>query len=150
VKYTIIDRKQRNHSCRYLSYQMGEKSFRLPMIKVRLEAKEKVSTTALIDSGATTSFLPYDLAIEILGLAVEKEDVEVIGAGSKFFCDIVKLPKLTVFKGVNPLCEFTDGLFHVPKPPTEIPYAVLGRDTIFQIYQIVFREPDERFILRKL
>ncbi len=70
------------------------------------------------------------------------------GAGGVFYCDVVKTNSLTLMKGVTPIHEYDERLMYIPKEPVELPYAVLGRDTIFRTFEITFRELDERFILR--
>ena len=123
---------------------------RLPLLKIELEhEKKRMSTVALLDSGATATFLPYEIAYDILELAVEKEDVEVVGAGATFPNFLSRINKMTLKKGVNGICELEDVMVHVPKPPAEIPYAVLGRDTIFQLFDVTFRERDEKFLLKR-
>lgn len=47
---------------------------RLPLIRVDLmNGGEAVSSVALIDSGATASFIPYEIAVDILGLRLLKD-----------------------------------------------------------------------------
>lgn len=56
---------------------------------------------------------------------------------------------ITIRKGVEDICRMEDVLVHVPKPPAEIPYCVLGRDTVFRLFEITFRENEGKFLLRR-
>ena len=101
-----------------------------------------------MDSGSTSSFLPREIAVDILDLPVTHRDSPVDGAGGTFMCDIVKAKSLEIMKGLHPIHEYRDRLLYVPRPPVELPYGILGRDTIFRDFEITFRELDQRFILR--
>ena len=116
------------------------------MVHLRV-AYEGVSfrTIALIDSGATCTFLPKDIA-DILDLPHE-ESQEVIGAGGVFMAYKSKVD-LAVIKGKSPIIEFPNCPVLVPEMTDGIPYAILGRDTIFQKVQITFKEKDEKMILK--
>ena len=150
MDYHYLGRK-RKHLCKYLSYQKPDgNSLRLPLLKIEIQHEEKrMSTVALLDSGATATFLPHDIAFGILNLPIEKDDVEVVGAGSTFPNFLTKVEKITLKKGVNGICELLDVMIHVPKPPAGIPYAVLGRDTIFSLFDITFREREGKFLLKR-
>ena len=75
----------------------------------------EVSTTALIDSGATASFLPREIAIDILNLPITHRDLPVEGAGGMFMCDVVRAKQISVMKGVNSIHEYDDRFMHIPK-----------------------------------
>lgn len=150
MNYRYLGRTKKT-LCKYLSYQNKNGNWlKLPLIKIVIKHKEKkISTVALIDSGATATFLPYEIAVDILELPTVKDDVEVTGAGSTFPNILMNVEKITLKKGVNGICELENVLVHVPKPPAEIPYAVLGRDTVFQLFEITFRENEGRFLLKR-
>ena len=116
------------------------------MVHLRV-SKEDLSlrTMALVDSGATCSFLPQDLA-EALDLPV-METQTVVGGGGKFKAYQTRAD-LSVLKGYSPILEFSDCPVMVPTTKAGLPYAVLGRDTVFQSVQITFRERDQKTILK--
>lgn len=60
-----------------------------------------------------------------------------------------RLKKITLIKGVTEIAELINCHVHIPKPPIDLPYAIFGRDTIFQEFQITFREYEQRFLLRR-
>ena len=150
-------RRRASYNCRYLSYEVPPKdpadepkSIRLPLLKIQVYSEiGGIATTALIDSGATVSFLPREIAKDILALPTVKDSVDVQGAGSTFPCEIVMAKQVVLMKGVGRIRYYEDVRMHVPKAPVELPYAILGRDTVFQDFEITFREWDKRFKLER-
>lgn len=105
------------------------------------------STLALVDSGATDCFLPTDFA-EILGLQINPADAHPsVGAGGGFQ-SVVFNTTIEVLKGGHCFATFTDWPVHVPLNKDAIPYAILGRDSIFMKFDVTFRERIQRTILR--
>jgi hypothetical protein len=102
---------------------------------------ETISTTALLDSGATLSFIPYEIA-EILDVIPQEQtpiDVETAGGPSHFFP--VRLKKLSVFAGGEILSDFIHPTVLVPTDRgNDLPYAILGRDLFFKRFHITFME----------
>ena len=109
---------------------------------------EIISTTALLDSGATLSFIPYEIA-EILDVIPQKQtliDVETAGGPSRFFP--VRLKKLSVFAGGEILSEFVNPAVLVPTDRVnDLPYAILGRDLFFKRFHVTFMEKKKKVIL---
>ncbi len=101
----------------------------------------------LVDSGATNTFVPTDLA-EVLGLQIDPTKVQQsIGAGGGF--DTVPFEvTIDVLKGGNTIATFPDWRVLIPVNPAAIPYVVLGRDSVFMKFDITFRERMQRTILR--
>ena len=131
---------------RYLRYTFEGGTIRLPMVAVRLRGGERsLRTTALVDSGATASFVPPEL-VEVLELEPE-EPSSASGAGGAFDTRLLGLT-IEVLKGTHPAAVF-DGEVHVPVEAGRVPYVVLGRDTIFLAYDITFRERRGMTVLRK-
>jgi len=135
---------------RYLSYfhPLLKRAFRIPLLHVRLKtATASLTTLGLVDSGATNTFVPTDLA-EILGLQIDpKQATPSIGAGGGF--DTVRFNLIIeVLKGGNSIATFADISVFVPVNPDAIPYTVLGRDSVFLKFDITFRERMQRTILR--
>jgi hypothetical protein len=135
---------------RYLSYYHPalQRYFRLPFLHVRYHtATASFSTLALVDSGATDCFLPTDFA-EILGLQINPAEAHPsIGAGGGFQSVVFK-PTIELLKGGQPFAIFEDWPVHVPLNRDAIPYAILGRDSVFMKFDITFRERIQRTILR--
>lgn len=134
-------------SCRYLVYTLPNgRQIRLPLLHIRLSHNnQSLTTIALIDSGATTTFIPLELA-QILALPTEHQETAV-GAGGTFTNTIRKV-NLALLKGKTPFAKFTDLPVYVPTETGRIPYAILGRDAIFRKFDITFRENQQRTVLR--
>ncbi len=118
------------------------------MLHVRVLTKTNSFTTlALIDSGATTTFIPTDVA-EILGIEVDPTKAKsAVGAGGQF--QTIQAPvTIQLLKGGHPFEEFRDWNVLVPTNREAIPYVVLGRDSIFMKFDITFRERMQRTVLR--
>jgi hypothetical protein len=135
---------------RYLSYYhpLLKRAFRVPLLHVRLRtATASLTTLGLVDSGATNTFIPTDLA-EILGLQIDPtQATPSIGAGGGF--DTVSFNiTIDVLKAGNAVATFSDMPVFVPVNPAAIPYVVLGRDSVFLRFDITFRERIQRTILR--
>ncbi len=150
-----VDRRRdvRRHSFsqRYLSYAVEIQGRtviqKFPFLHVRLIGPSTTfRTNALIDSGATTTFIPTGLAMGILGLNVVEPDQEATGAGGAFLNDICEF-KLELLKGMEVMCKM-EGRAFVPKEEGRVPYVVLGRDILFGLYDITFRERRQMVVLR--
>ncbi len=117
------------------------------MLAVRLIGPTGVSvkTTALIDSGATATFLPHDFA-DILDLEL-RENGGATGAGGSFDTNVSSVT-VEILKHGNTLNVIEAEEIHVPVEEGPVPYVVLGRDTIFLEYDITFREHKELSVLR--
>jgi predicted aspartyl protease len=104
-------------------------------------------TDALVDSGATSTFIPIELA-EVLEIERPSQTQEVIGAGGAFSSFICNLDLLEILKGVKVFCKFSNYEITVPVNPETIPYAILGRDSIFVHNDITFRERRQHTVFR--
>lgn len=141
-----------NITLRYINYDdsITNQTYKLPMVHVRLiHKKETIETTALIDSGATTTFLPKELA-EILAADLSGKHESVIGAGGEFTSVNTIVGKCQLIKSQNTAFdEFVNLPISVPTKPQTLPYMILGRDSIFRHFTIRFLENDEKIVLRR-
>lgn len=110
---------------------------------------QSIRTNALLDSGATVTYLPFEI-MEMLGFhnSPDLEAVDSIGAGGKFESYNATLDKLEIIKGRHSVYTFKDINVLVPKGTDAIPYPILGRDSIFKVFNITYREREEKVILR--
>ena len=138
-------------ACSYLNFYDPrlKRNFRLPLVHIRIKHAETVfRTDALVDSGATGTFFPAEL-VDILGISLPKETSLALGAGGEFPTYVTKIDLIQILKGTNSFCEFEDKTVSVPTRAGMIPHVVLGRDSIFQCYDITFREKQGRTIYRR-
>jgi len=127
---------------RYFSYPVeGHDRQKLPLLHVRLIGQGTLRSVALVDSGATVTFVPPELA-EALGLDVVDRDVPAEGAGGGFLNNICKF-SLEIIKGAA-VVHSLRGQAHVPQEEGRIPFIVLGRDHLFADFDITFRERQQR------
>ena len=132
---------------RYLAYEIEGEPQKLPLLHVRLIGKnERFRTIALIDSGATVTFIPPELA-DAAGFDFVHKDVPAEGAGGSFMNDICSF-LIEILKGSEVVHRMKGDAF-VPKEANRVPYVVLGRDYLFRVYDITFRERQERVVLRR-
>jgi hypothetical protein len=145
--------------CKYLSYPLtqedGSKHYiQLPLVHVILESRvEKVGTDALVDSGATSTFVPKEIADTISLLPADTTSVRqssASGAGGRFPTDVVHLKRLTLIKNVTPFAHFVEVLVHIPKEEGKLPYVILGRDHIFPKFDITFHENRRKFTCTRI
>lgn len=136
--------------CRYLDYRLpnGRIIF-LPLIHVEVASEQQTfSTVALLDSGATLSFVPYEIA-DILGIIPEHRTsigVETAGGACDFFP--VSLRRLSLVTGGRLYSDFKNIRVLVPSPDRDLPYVILGRDYVFKRFHITFRENIRKYELQ--
>jgi predicted aspartyl protease len=86
------------------------------MVNVIIEGKVSVGGPALIDSGATNTFVPYGLA-DAIGIIPEKKDKvkksSTMGASGRFETSILRLKRLHVFKDNHVFETFQDLFVYV-------------------------------------
>lgn len=132
--------------CKYRNFIEDGITFLLPMVPIRLSRGELAfRTVALIDSGATGSFVTKDAA-DILDLPVIEES-SATGAGGSFPTFVSKVT-IDIFKGVKSIFTFSDLEVEIPQDKGDIPFVILGRDSIFSAFEIVFREKDKKFVMK--
>ncbi len=145
-------RLRSNITLHYINYDdsVTSQTYKLPMVHVRLiHRMETIETTALIDSGATTNFLPKELA-EILAVDLSGKHKSAIGAGGEFTSVSSIVGKCQLIKSQNAIFdEFVNLPISVPAQAQTLPYMVLGRDSIFRHFTIRFMENDEKIVLRR-
>lgn len=165
--------------CRYLPFhdpRLNE-TFRLPMVHIRLkQGTNSVRTDALLDSGATATFIPIDF-MNMIGFNLKTQEEkqaeaqlkegepikqpspqeqeekyksqDSIGAGGTFKTYRVELESLQVLKGGRVFCNFEPISVLVPSKADALPHAILGRDSIFRRFDITYREHQEHVVLRR-
>lgn len=120
------------------------------MLHVRLvHGKKSLKSVALVDSGATTNFIPRELA-ELLELDLTKPPRDAVGAGGPFSNIESRIDKVILVKGTNSIYdEFSDVFTYVPQKPQTLPYMILGRETLFWRFDIKFQERQEKVTLKR-
>jgi len=140
-------------TCKYQLFYFNKRWVFLPLLKVIIESKEKTGTIALVDSGATNTFIPRQLADAIELFSENKNKVgkgESTGASGKFKTEILKLKKLELFKEGHIFDAFHSISVHVPaREEEDLPHVILGRDYIFKRYDITFYEKRRKMTLQR-
>ncbi len=152
--------------CKYLTFNdpVLNKKFRLPMVHIRVkQGSSSFRTDALVDSGATATFIPLEL-MNILGAGLKPEGqprtedeqkkypkYDAVGASGTFKTYHVPLESIQVLKGTSPkpFCELNNSTVIVPTVVGALHYAVLGRDGIFRKHHITFKETHEHVVFRR-
>jgi hypothetical protein len=106
-----------------------------------------IRTDALVDSGATGTFMPLELT-EILGITLPSNTHPAVGAGGVFTTYLVEIDLIEVLKGGVAFCEFRNLTVRIPNRNGMIPHMVLGRDSIFRRYDVTYREEDKCIVFR--
>jgi len=123
------------------------------MVNVIIEHDHAIGVPALVDSGATNTFLPYGLA-EAIGLIPRDKSklkkATTTGASGKFPTLIIPLKRLQVFKE-NHVFETFQGLpiYVADNVKDPLPYVVLGRDSIFKRFDIMFNEGSRKMVFNR-
>ncbi len=136
--------------CRYLDYRLpNSRVIFLPVIHVELTSEtQEFTAIGLLDSGATSSFIPYEIAeiLEILPKTHQSIEVETAGGTCGFFP--VTLKKLSLLTGGRRYSEFPNINLLVPEPERDLPYVILGRDYVFKRFHVTFKENIQKFELQ--
>ena len=141
---------KRDVRMKYLSFTYKGIPRLLPMVRVCLTHKGvDIPSTALIDSGATSTFIPLSMA-KLLGMELKDANNNVEGAGGSFSSYDTIIGKLTVLKVNKILTEFSNLSVRVPAKNDGIPFVVLGRDSIFRKFNIKFQENLQQIHLQKV
>jgi hypothetical protein len=118
------------------------------LVHIRLKNNgNTIRTDALVDSGATGTFIPIELA-EVLGIQKPNETEEAVGAGGIFPTFVAKIGAIEVLKGLSVFCRMPNYTVSIPANPEAIPHSILGRDSIFWHNDITFRERKQHTIFR--
>lgn len=151
----------RNVVCKYLFYKFrysnGSPHFiQLPMVHTHLRSKSAdFDTIALIDSGATQTLIPRELA-DILDIEYDKDKdgktkrALTEGAGGTFDSLIGKVAQVDLIKNVTQFCTFHGLSVWVPEKVGLLPYMVFGRDAVFKRFDITFEEQRRRMVFRRV
>lgn len=146
-------RKQKSLTLKYIVYTDPSNGYpyRLPMAHVILKHKKIIfPTAALIDSGATSTFLPRDFA-EILHLDLSKEPDNAVCATGNFETISSLLDNCSLIKGKSSVFEsFENMIVTVPVKLNTLPYMVLGRNSIFKRFSVKFLENQQKINLKRV
>lgn len=137
-------------TCKYLLFYDPKlkKHFRLPLVHIRIKHKgNSIRTDALVDSGATGTFIPIELA-DVLGIEKPSETHDAIGAGGTFPTFVTRVEEIQVLKSLRVFCKIRNLTVSIPANPDAIPHSILGRDSIFWENDIMFRERRQHTIFR--
>jgi hypothetical protein len=137
--------------CKYLSFYDPhlKTTFRLPLVHIRVKHGDlSLRTIGLVDSGATASFVPREIT-DLLGVELPSEIHDSVGAGGLFQTHLCEIDMIEVLKGAQLCSRFEHVKVHIPVKQDAIPYAILGRDSIFWEHDITFRERRQHTILRQ-
>lgn len=111
------------------------------MVHIRLESLvEKFETNALVDSGATSTLIPKEMAELLPSLRYEEQNTEVGGAGGTFYSKQTTLKRITLIKNITPFANFVQVKVLVPDCEGVLPYVILGRDLVFHRFDVTFHE----------
>ena len=139
--------RARSLTQRYLSYPYSGQLIRLPAIHIRLRdrAGGSIKTLALVDSGATSSFIPAELA-QLFNVISEADSIQAAGGGGSFETWVGRLT-VEALKGNN--VHWKKFMrFHIPVKEDMIPYVILGRDSVFLTYDVLIRERQQLLKLK--
>jgi hypothetical protein len=123
----------------------------LPLVHVRIESlEETIETDALVDSGATRTLIPKEIAELLPSLKYEEQSAEVTGAGGIFLAKVTRLKRLTLIKNVTPFANFVQIEVLVPEHEGILPYMILGRDHVFHRFDITFHENRRKLTFKEI
>ncbi|MDE1821828.1 MAG: hypothetical protein KGJ23_05245 [Euryarchaeota archaeon] len=131
----------------YLLFTLDRRRVAFPLLHVRLRGRKgTLRTVALTDSGATSSFVPVEIAEEV-GLRLTPGPTA--GGGGGDFSTYDGHLSLEVLHRGRVIHRFPHLPVSVPREPGRIPYVVLGRDSIFQAFSLTFEERKGRLVLKR-
>lgn len=125
------------------------KAKKLPLIPVKIHAKQDVETLGLIDSGADYSVLPLSMA-EALGVPFKKSEAEdIAGIGGLHKAYPCRISVTITGKGEHNTERLELPAFAIQADRQE-PFLLLGRLGFFDKFEITFKESEEKIILKKI
>ncbi len=135
---------------KYITLNSNDTYNFLPMVSIKLVHKGRITRgLALIDSGSTATFIPPSTA-ELLGLELKTQNNSISGVGGAFLSFSTSLDMITVLDAQTPLVQFEDLSVYVPSNNSEIPFILLGRDSIFSAFDIKFKEHAQQIELLQI
>jgi hypothetical protein len=118
-----------------------QQGIKLPLVPIKLSRLDKtIPILALIDSGSQMSVIHFEIGNQ-LGLKFRGEEGKMTGVGGKEtkLCmhklDVEIADKNFKFK------------FGLPARRSDTPFTILGRDSIFENFEIKFRQKESKFAL---
>ncbi len=124
------------------------KNKKIPLIPVRIHAKEDVETLGLIDSGADYTVIPYSMA-EALGIPLDKNQAEkVAGIGGLHEAFPCRISISITGRGEHSTTKLELPAFAI-KSENQEPFLLLGRIGFFNKFEITVKENEEKIILKK-
>lgn len=146
--------------CDYLYYRLHIKDsvkwVKLPLVEIRMKSPSaEYGSVGLVDSGSDRTFVPREEA-ELLGLKPQtladgtKRTTEALGAGGSFACEIMSLPEMRLMRHGAQFQDFHGLPVWVPKKNEDIPYTIIGRDSVFKRFEISFNEPHRKITFRRV
>ncbi|MBU0662857.1 MAG: aspartyl protease family protein [Candidatus Diapherotrites archaeon] len=121
-----------------------------PVIPIILKHNDNsIATEAIVDSGSDCTFLPYDVA-EDLGLALSKKKSETLGLEGKTYCYESKCQVQLQDRKFREKYSF-----NIPVSVGLAKYAeeqriILGRNPIFNAFEITFNQPKNQIVFKRL
>jgi predicted aspartyl protease len=103
-----------------------------------------------VDSGSTDTFVPLEIAeiLDLIPASHDRGETDVHTAGGSFRFYRVKLKNLSLLSGGSIFSEFSNLKVLVPQEmERDLPYSILGRNSIFRRFHITFVEKEHRFVL---
>jgi len=91
--------------------------------------------------------MPVEIA-KILEMDQPKETQDAVGAGGTFSTYKSQIELIEIFKGPNVFCRLKESKVLIPTVEGIIPHTILGRDSIFWLNDITFREHRKHTIFR--
>lgn len=143
-------------TCKYLYFNYRERdgtirTIQLPLLHISIVSalEEEFRTIGLVDTGATSTLMPKEIA-DVLMLEREERNVEVTGAGGIFYSKPVTLRKLILFKDGSSFATWWNIKVLVPEDENVLPYMILGRDHLFKRFNVTFYEKRRKMAFEKI
>lgn len=146
---------------KYLTYTYKDKhgnahAIKLPLVHIYMRSPTvDTETVALLDTGATKTILAKEYA-DILSLEYVKDEQgnliesETVGAGGTFICHVAYVQRMSLKKRTASFCTLTNIPVLVPEREGVVPYVILGRDYVFNRFDITFHETRKKVTFAKL
>lgn len=136
-------------TCKYLRYRLPSgHTILLPLLQVELVSEsDSLTTIALLDSGATLTFISYEIADILEAIPEEPEFQEVTTAGGTVPFFKIRLKRLSLVTGGRIFSDFHNLEVLVPSRERDLPYVILGRDSVFKRFHITFKENIRKFVI---
>ena len=131
---------------KYIPLNYGDDRLQRPALEIRMTQKYSINIHALVDSGATHTFLPKRFA-KLLGFVDEGNFVNVQHIADRYKVRHATVKSIEIMQGQKVFENMRDQTVLIGD--SEIQFCILGRMSLFKRFDITFSEKRRKLTLTR-